>query len=275
VGPEAGLRHAVPAGEIGLIDFESVSRSFRSRDGDEVLALRDVSLGIARNELVTLVGPSGCGKSTLLRIAAGLILPTQGVARIDGQAIREPRDETGIVFQSPTLLPWASVLDNVLFPLRMMGRMGPDAHERARALIRLVGLEGFEHKSPRELSGGMQQRVAICRALIHEPEVLLMDEPFGALDALTREEMTLELLRIWTAQPKTIVFVTHSIPEAVLLADRVVVMSPRPGRIAEIIDVPLSRPRTFDLEGAPEFQRCAHRIRELIFGSRTGERRAA
>jgi NitT/TauT family transport system ATP-binding protein len=258
-----------------LIDIESVSRSFRSRDGDEVLALRDVSLGIARNELVTLVGPSGCGKSTLLRIAAGLILPTQGVARIDGQAIREPRDETGIVFQSPTLLPWASVLDNVLFPLRMMGRMGPDAHERARALIRLVGLEGFEHKSPRELSGGMQQRVAICRALIHEPEVLLMDEPFGALDALTREEMTLELLRIWTAQPKTIVFVTHSIPEAVLLADRVVVMSPRPGRIAEIIDVPLSRPRTFDLEGAPEFQRCAHRIRELIFGSRTGERRAA
>jgi NitT/TauT family transport system ATP-binding protein len=251
-----------------LIELENASRSFRSRDGDEVLALKDVSLTIARNEFVTLVGPSGCGKSTLLRVIAGLILPTHGVARIDAKPVREPRDETGIVFQSPTLLPWASVLDNILFPLRMMGRMGADSVERARALIRLVGLEGFEQKSPRELSGGMQQRVAICRALIHEPEVLLMDEPFGALDALTREEMTLELLRIWETQPKTIVFVTHSIPEAVLLADRVVVMSARPGRIAEIIDVPLPRPRSFDVEGQAEFQRCTHRIRELIFGSR-------
>jgi NitT/TauT family transport system ATP-binding protein len=258
-----------------LIQFENVSRSFRSRDGDEILALKELSLSIGRNEFVTLVGPSGCGKSTLLRIAAGLILPTRGVARIDGQAIREPSDETGIVFQSPTLLPWASVLDNILFPLRMMGRMHGDSNERARALIRLVGLEGFEHKSPRELSGGMQQRVAICRALIHEPQVLLMDEPFGALDALTREEMTLELLRIWETQPKTIVFVTHSIPEAVLLADRVVVMSARPGRIAEIIDVPLARPRSFEVEGDPQFQRCTHRIRELIFGNRAAERRAA
>ena len=251
-----------------MIELQNVSRSFRSRDGDEILALEDVSLCIGRNEFVTLVGPSGCGKSTLLRIVAGLILPTGGVARIDGQAIQAPRDETGMVFQSPTLLPWASVLDNVLFPLRMMGRMGRDSAERARSLIRLVGLEGFEHKSPRELSGGMQQRVAICRALIHEPEVLLMDEPFGALDALTREEMTLELLRIWETQPKTIIFVTHSIPEAVLLADRVVVMSARPGRVAEIIDVPLARPRSFDSEGQAEFQRRTHRIRELIFGSR-------
>jgi NitT/TauT family transport system ATP-binding protein len=251
-----------------LIELHNVSRSFRSRDGDEILALEDVSLAIGRNEFVTLVGPSGCGKSTLLRIVAGLILPTGGVAAIDGEAIRAPRDETGMVFQSPTLLPWASVLDNVLFPLRMMGRMARDSAERARELIRLVGLEGFEQKSPRELSGGMQQRVAICRALIHEPQVLLMDEPFGALDALTREEMTLELLRIWETRPKTIVFVTHSIPEAVLLADRVVVMSARPGRIAEIIDVPLERPRSFDSEGQPEFQRRTHRIRELIFGSR-------
>ena len=258
-----------------MIDFESVSRSFRSRDGDEIAALKDVSLGIARNEFVTLVGPSGCGKSTLLRIAAGLILPTRGMARIDGTPVRAPRDETAMVFQSPTLLPWATVLDNVLFPLRMMGRMGPDSAERARELVRLVGLQGFEHKSPRELSGGMQQRVAICRALIHEPQVLLMDEPFGALDALTREELTLELLRIWETTPKTIVFVTHSIPEAVLLADRVAVMSARPGRIAEIIDVPLPRPRSFDVEAQPDFQRCTHRIRELIFGNRAGERRAA
>jgi NitT/TauT family transport system ATP-binding protein len=251
-----------------LIEFQNVSRSFRSRDGDEILALEDVSLTIGRNEFVTLVGPSGCGKSTLLRIVAGLILPSAGVAKIDGRAVRAPRDETGIVFQSPTLLPWASVLDNVLFPMRMMGRMAPDSAERARSLIRLVGLEGFERKAPRELSGGMQQRVAICRALIHQPAVLLMDEPFGALDALTREEMTLELLRIWETQPKTIIFVTHSIPEAVLLADRVVVMSARPGRIAEIINVPLARPRSFDVEGEPEFQRRTHRIRELIFGSR-------
>jgi NitT/TauT family transport system ATP-binding protein len=167
------------------------------------------------------------------------------------------------------------VLDNVLFPLRMMNRMLPDSRERARALIRMVGLEGFEAKSPRELSGGMQQRVAICRALIHEPQVLLMDEPFGALDALTREEMTLELLALWERQPKTIVFVTHSIPEAVLLADRVVVMSARPGRIAEIIDVPLARPRSFEVERDPQFQRCTHRIRELIFGNRADQRRAA
>jgi NitT/TauT family transport system ATP-binding protein len=258
-----------------LIEFQNLSRSFRSRDGDEILALKDLSLSIGRNEFVTLVGPSGCGKSTLLRIVAGLILPTRGVAKIDGNPVSAPRDETAMVFQSPTLLPWASVLDNVLFPLRMMGRMTPDSRSRARSLIRLVGLDGFEDKSPRELSGGMQQRVAICRALIHEPQVLLMDEPFGALDALTREEMTLELLRIWESQPKTIVFVTHSIPEAVLLADRVVVMSARPGRIAEIIHVPLARPRSFELESHPEFQRCTHRIRELIFGNRAVERRAA
>ena len=258
-----------------MIEFHNVSRSFRSRDGDEILALKDLSLSIGRNEFVTLVGPSGCGKSTLLRIVAGLILPTRGVAKIDGTAVLGPRDETAMVFQSPTLLPWATVLDNVLFPLRMMGRMGPESRARARELIRLVGLEGFEAKSPRELSGGMQQRVAICRALIHDPQVLLMDEPFGALDALTREEMTLELLRIWERQPKTIVFVTHSIPEAVLLADRVVVMSARPGRIAQVIDVPLGRPRSFELESHPDFQRCTHRIRELIFGNRAVERRAA
>ncbi len=258
-----------------MIEFHNVSRSFRSRDGDEILALKDLSLSIGRNEFVTLVGPSGCGKSTLLRIVAGLILPTRGVAKIDGTAVLAPRDETAMVFQSPTLLPWATVLDNVLFPLRMMGRMGPESRARARELIRLVGLEGFEAKSPRELSGGMQQRVAICRALIHDPQVLLMDEPFGALDALTREEMTLELLRIWERQPKTIVFVTHSIPEAVLLADRVVVMSARPGRIAQVIEVPLARPRSFELESHPDFQRCTHRIRELIFGNRPVERRAA
>ncbi len=251
-----------------MISLNRVTRIFNSRDGDQVVALEDVSLSIGTNEFITLVGPSGCGKSTLLRIVAGLILPTAGTASIGGVPIREPRSETGIVFQAPTLLPWASVMDNVLFPLRMMHKMDSGSTDKAAALIKLVGLAGFEGKSPRELSGGMQQRVAICRALVHEPDILLMDEPFGALDALTREEMTLELLRIWGERPKTVLFVTHSITEAVVLADRVVVMSPRPGRIAEIIEVKAPRPRSFHVEGNAEFHESSRRIRELIFGQR-------
>jgi NitT/TauT family transport system ATP-binding protein len=257
-----------------MIVFDDLTKVFASRDGDSVAALRDISLTIEKNELVAIVGPSGCGKSTLLRLVAGLIRPTRGRVMIEGAEVVEPRPDTGIVFQSPTLLPWATVTDNVLFPLKMMHQMAPDSRERAAALLELVGLRGFEQKYPRELSGGMQQRTAICRALIHDPGILLMDEPFGALDALTREEMTLELLRIWTERPKTILFVTHSILEAVMLGDRVVVMSPRPGRIAEIIDVPLGRPRTFDVEGRREFQACAQRIRALIFGGR-GQRATA
>jgi NitT/TauT family transport system ATP-binding protein len=257
-----------------MIALEHVSRTFVSADGGRIEALRDVSLVIGRNEFVTLVGPSGCGKSTILRIVAGLILPSSGTASIEGSVIREPRPETGIVFQAPTLLPWATVLDNVLFPLRMMNRMAPDSAERARALLKLVDLAGFEGNAPRELSGGMQQRVAICRALVHDPDILLMDEPFGALDALTREEMTLELLRIWSERRKTVLFVTHSIPEAVLLADRVVVLSARPGSIARVIDVDLPRPRSFDQEGSPAFQGAARQIRELIFGQRHASRAA-
>ncbi len=251
-----------------MITLNRVTRIFDSRDGDQITALEDVSLAIGTNEFITLVGPSGCGKSTLLRIVAGLILPTAGTATIGGQPIAEPRSETGIVFQAPTLLPWASVLDNVLLPLRMMRRMDSGSTDKAAALLKLVGLDGFESKSPRELSGGMQQRVAICRALVHEPDILLMDEPFGALDALTREEMTMELLRIWGERPKTVLFVTHSITEAVVLADRVVVMSPRPGRIAEIIDIESPRPRSFHVEGDPAFHDASRRIRQLIFGNR-------
>ena len=251
-----------------MITLNRVTRIFDSRDGDQITALEDVSLAIGTTEFITLVGPSGCGKSTLLRIVAGLILPTAGTAMIGGQPITEPRSETGIVFQAPTLLPWASVLDNVLLPLRMMRRMDSGSTDKAAALLKLVGLDGFESKSPRELSGGMQQRVAICRALVHEPDILLMDEPFGALDALTREEMTMELLRIWGERPKTVLFVTHSITEAVVLADRVVVMSPRPGRIAEIIDIKSPRPRSFHVEGDPAFHDASRRIRQLIFGNR-------
>jgi NitT/TauT family transport system ATP-binding protein len=251
-----------------VIDIDRAAKTFVTRGGDEVAALSGISLTIARNEFVCLVGPSGCGKSTLLRLVAGLVTLTSGTVSVGGTTVTEPREDTGIVFQAPTLLPWASILDNVLFPLDMMGKLDAAGRARARDLLALVGLSGFESKHPRELSGGMQQRAGICRALVHDPDILLMDEPFGALDALTREELTIELMRICRERPKTILFVTHSIPEAVLLADRVVVMSPRPGRIAEIIDVPLPRPRDFDMEARIEFQAITRRIRELIFGNR-------
>ena len=251
-----------------MIDIDRAAKTFVTRGGDEVAALSGISLTIARNEFVCLVGPSGCGKSTLLRLVAGLVTLTSGSVAVGGTAVTEPREDTGIVFQAPTLLPWASILDNVLFPLDMMGKLDAAGCARARDLLALVGLSGFEGKYPRELSGGMQQRAGICRALVHDPDNLLMDEPFGALDALTREELTIELMGICRERPKTILFVTHSIPEAVLLADRVVVMSPRPGRIAEIIDVPLPRPRDFDMEARSEFQAITRRIRELIFGNR-------
>ena len=253
-----------------MIEIENVSKHFVSRDRDRVAALTDVSFSIRRNEFVCLVGPSGCGKSTLLRLVGGLLPVSRGRVVIDGEPVKEPRAETGIVFQTPTLLPWASVLDNVLFPLRMMKRLAPDSVAHARSLLKLVGLEGFEGKYPRELSGGMQMRTGICRALVHDPDILLMDEPFSALDALTREELTLELMRIWREQPKTVLFVTHSIPESVMLADRVVVLSPRPGRIAEIVPVDVPRPRQFGMEALDEFQHAAGRIRNLIFGGARG-----
>ena len=255
-----------------MVEIDKVSRYFDASDGERMIALDDVSLSIRANEFVALVGPSGCGKSTLLRILAGLIKPSAGNVRVAGQPLKAPREQTGIVFQAPTLLPWASMLDTVLFPLDMMGKLDAAGRARAHDLLALVGLAGFESKYPRELSGGMQQRAGICRALVHDPDILLMDEPFGALDALTREELTVELMRIWRERPKTILFVTHSIPEAVLLADRVVVMSARPGRVAEIINVALPRPRDFDMEARSEFQDATRRIRELIFGNRGARR---
>ncbi|HJQ57933.1 MAG TPA: ABC transporter ATP-binding protein [Vineibacter sp.] len=251
-----------------MIELAGVAKHFLSRDGDRVIAVSDISLTVARNEFVCLVGPSGCGKSTLLRLVAGLLPVTGGHIAIDGTMVIEPRADTGIVFQAPTLLPWASLIDNVLFPLKMMGRLRPDSRQRAGELLELVGLNGFEDKLPRELSGGMQMRAGVCRALVHDPDILLMDEPFGALDALTREELTLELMRIWRERPKTVLFVTHSIPEAVMLADRVVVMTARPGRIAEIISVKIPRPRQFGTEARDDFQQAAQRIRSLIFGTR-------
>jgi len=251
-----------------VIRLDRVGKTFKGRDGSAVEALRDVSFTVGEREFVAVVGASGCGKSTLLRLVAGLVPPSEGRVSLAGEAVTEVRADTAMVFQAPTLLPWADVLRNVTFPLRLMRRAGADTEARARALLATAGLAGFETKLPRELSGGMQQRVAICRALLQDPRVLLMDEPFGALDALTREEMSLELLRIWSGRAMAVIFVTHSISEAVLLADRVVVMSPRPGRVAEVVEIDLPRPRSFDQEGEEAFQRPARRIRDLIFGER-------
>jgi NitT/TauT family transport system ATP-binding protein len=253
-----------------LIRLQGISQVFRSRDGARVAALDDVDLSVASEQFACIVGPSGCGKSTLLRLVAGLIAPTRGTIEVGGRRVDGPREDVGIVFQKPTLFPWASVLENVLMPLKLMGRPTASHRQRAMDLLEMVGLGGFETRLPGELSGGMQQRAAICRALIHDPPILLMDEPFGALDALTREEMTLELLSIWQERRKTIVFVTHSITEAVLLADKVVVMSARPGRIVSDLDVALPRPRSFAQEGLPEFQAVAASVRASIFSRRKG-----
>lgn len=251
-----------------MIELVGVSKTFRSREGDLVPALEDISLRVQPEEFVSLVGPSGCGKSTLLRLVGGLTLPTRGVVRVRGAEVREPFPDAGFVFQSAVLLPWRTVLDNVLFSIEMLGHRREAYRDRALALIELAGLGGFERKYPWELSGGMQQRVAICRALVHDPSLLLMDEPFGALDAMTREEMSLELLRIWGERRKTILFVTHSIPEAILLSDRVVVMTPRPGRLAQVLEIDLPRPRTVDMEFDERFRKASDEIRSLIFARR-------
>jgi len=248
-----------------VIVLGGIGKSYRAREGDDVEALEDVSLEVREKEFVSIVGPSGCGKSTLLKIVAGLVPASRGEVTIRGRSVREPFPDVGFVFQNAVLLPWRTVLDNVLFSIEMLGLRGPDHRRRAHELIELAGLGGFEAKYPWELSGGMQQRVALCRALVHDPSVLLMDEPFGALDAMTREEMSLELLRIWEERKKTILFVTHSISEAILLADRVVVMTPRPGRLARVLDVGLDRPRAMEMEFDARFKALSEEIRSLIF----------
>ena len=257
-----------------MISLRDVSKTYRTRQGDLVHALDAVTLEVRDEEFVSLVGPSGCGKSTLLRVVGGLTPPSAGVVRVRDAEVREPFPDVGIVFQSAVLLPWRSVLDNVLFSIEMLGRRRERHRGQAMALIELAGLGGFEQRYPWELSGGMQQRVAICRALVHDPGLLLMDEPFGALDAMTREEMGFELLRIWEERRKTILFVTHSIPEAILLSDRVVVMTPRPGRLARVLEVGLPRPRTADMEFHPRFREAAEEIRRLIFTRRQEPARA-
>jgi len=228
---------------MGSVEISHLCREFVRDDGDRVIALSDINLSIADDEFVSFVGPSGCGKTTLLRIIAGLDTATSGEVRVDGSLITGPGQKVGMVFQEYSLFPWRSVLSNVAFGLEMRGIAKDERNEIAKKFIALVGLSQFEQSYPYELSGGMRQRVAIARALATDPDLLLMDEPFGALDAQTRNHMQCELLDIWETKKKTILFVTHSCDEAVFLSDRVVVLSPRPGVIREIVNISISRPR--------------------------------
>lgn len=249
---------------LEAIRFQDVGQTF-STDAGPLEALTSVSMSLAEHEFVAVLGPSGCGKSTLLRLTAGLMTPTDGTVSVYDMQVTGPRENIGIVFQQPTLLPWANVEDNVVFPAKhMRGRVSATDRERAREIITTVGLEGFETRLPAELSGGMQQRVGIARALFLNPDILLMDEPFSALDALTRDAMGFELLRLWQASPKTVMFITHSIPEAVLLADRVIVMSERPGRVIADLPVPLGRPRSEDALRGVEMQDYIADLRGLL-----------
>ena len=225
-----------------LLEIKGLSKSF-SVKGKTFEALRDVNLSVDDKEVICLLGPSGCGKTTLLRIMAGLERPTSGSVLLDGVPIEGPGPQRGMVFQEYSLFPWRTILDNVAFGLELKGVPKAERHEKARQYLKTVGLEGFENSYPHELSGGMKQRVAIVRALVNNPKALFMDEPFGALDAQTRNVMQSELLRIWQEQQKTVIFVTHSVDEAIYLADRVMIMSARPGQISEIIDVEIPRPR--------------------------------
>jgi NitT/TauT family transport system ATP-binding protein len=248
-----------------LIVAKGVSKRFRTVSGGTVQALRSIDLAIDDGDFVCIVGPSGCGKSTFLRLAAGLDTLSQGSLSLGGRPVTGPSSDVGVVFQSANLLPWLNIIKNVQLPARVGKQRQPIGDDRARQLLAMAGLAGFEDKYPYELSGGMQQRAAICRALLCDPKVLLMDEPFGALDALTRERMNVELQRIWQVNSKTIILITHSIAEAVFLADRVLVMSPRPGRIIRDLRVNLPRPRNFDDTPAePEYLAATREIRALL-----------
>ena len=248
---------------MGFIELDGVAKTFDVDDG-EVQALHSVSFSVEQGEFVSLVGPSGCGKSTLLRILAGLISPTDGHVRVAGEPVRGPRADVGIVFQSAVLLPWRTVIDNIMLPVDVAGEPRAAYRARVEQLLQLAGLSGFGDRLPWQLSGGMQQRVAICRALVRAPKILLMDEPFGSLDAITREEMGIELLRIWSEVGATVLFITHGIPEAVFLSDRVAVMTRRPGRIEEVLEIGLPRPRGLETYQHPRFTEAAGRIRAAI-----------
>jgi NitT/TauT family transport system ATP-binding protein len=249
----------------GLIEIERVCKTFQRKRGSQpVVAVNDVTVTIEPSEFVSLVGPSGCGKSTLLKMLAGLLEPTSGELRIDSVAVTKPRRSVGIMFQTPELFPWRTVLKNVMLPVEI-SRHDREYHlGRARELLQLVGLSDFENALPRELSGGMQQRAALCRVLTPDPDVVLMDEPFGALDEFTRERLNVELLAMRDQTHKTFVFVTHNISEAVLLSDRIVVMPADRSRDITIVDVPLDRPRRIDDMRTTAFTDCVFEVRGLL-----------
>ncbi|MBN1888812.1 MAG: ABC transporter ATP-binding protein [Thermoflexales bacterium] len=246
-----------------IMQVEHVSHGYHGQ-ASTLAVLDDISFEVAQQEFICIVGPSGCGKSTLLRLMAGLIQPTQGQVRLDGQPLAGPHRHIGVVFQKANLMPWRTARDNVVLPLELAGLGRSISQQCADELLRLVGLEGFESTYPHDLSGGMEQRVAIARALAHDPRLLLLDEPFGALDAMTRERMGLELLRIWEASHKTVVMVTHDISEAVFLADHVVALGPRPGTLRAIFNVPLQRPRGLEQRYGMLFGEIAGQVRAAI-----------
>ncbi len=249
-----------------FIRLEKLSVSYATRAGNRLLAVDAIDLAVRTGEFCVIVGPSGCGKSTLLKVLAGLVRSESGESRIAGEKAGMPREDIGFVFQSPTLLPWLSVLDNVVLPMRVQQRAGRERWKaQASELLEVVGLAEFADSYPTELSGGMQQRVGMARALVHDPSLLLMDEPFGALDALTRETMNAELQRIWMMRPKTVLFVTHSISEAVFLADRIVVMSRRPGRVIADIPVDLPRPRAIQSMDSARFTEISRQVRGHLY----------
>lgn len=246
-----------------IIQVEGLGKIYQTASG-QLLAIESLSFDVHEGDFVTVVGPSGCGKTTLLKILGGILAPTRGEINLKGKPVRGPQKGIGIVFQNPVLLEWRTSLKNVLLPIEILGLEGEKYIEKARDLLKLVGLGGFEKRYPRELSGGMQQRVSMARALIHDPALLLMDEPFGALDAITRDIMNLELLRIWGETKKTVVFVTHNIPEAVFLADKVIVLTARPSNVAGIFEVGISRPRSMRVRSLRVYSNLIASIRNLI-----------
>src|SRR5512144_318021 len=258
-GPAARTTDDQPS---SVLRIKAVRKLYRDLE-----AIRNVSFDVADGEFLSLLGPSGCGKSTLLMMVAGLIDSTEGEIAVNGKAVAGPRREVGVVFQQPVLLPWRRVLDNVLFPIELLKLPRAQYEKRAMDLLAMAKIDDFAHHLPRQLSGGMRQRVSICRALIHDPRILLMDEPFSALDALTRDEMGIELLRIWQANRKTVIFVTHSIREAVLLSDRVLVMGRRPSTIVEELAIDLPRPRHIAMTEDESFNRFVRTLRKAIEAS--------
>ena len=267
-GPQALANGAAPAATRAMMAVEHATKHYKTQTGS-VHALEDLTLDVGDGEFVCIVGPSGCGKSTLLWAMSGLHDLTRGRIVLNGTEVNGPRPEIGMIFQDANLLPWRNLWQNILFPFEIKRLDAKPYHERIRGLLAEVGLAGFEKKMPRELSGGMQQRASIVRCLSFDPSVILMDEPFGALDAFTRDEMNLLIQKIWMETGKTIVFVTHNVTEAIFLADRVVVLTPRPGRLAHVFPIDLPRPRTIEQTFSPPFIKTVLEIKEtLTNGSR-------